>query len=127
VRVSRQVVETPETLTTEQILGETNAEVRRVMIDRFGAERLLEQADTRVLDEVHEPPFPGLLDAKLYRLDVPDDEAIVMVKCRNSSPEQDGSFKDYWLRVDPQCKTAHEALAWTWGMDVNEYRPLVET
>jgi hypothetical protein len=114
-------------LSTEQILGETNAEVRRVMIDRFGAERLLEQADARVLDEVHEPPFPGLLDAKLYRLDVPDDEAIVMVKCRNSSPEPDGSFKDYWLRVAPECKTAHQALAWTWGMDVNEYRPLVET
>lgn len=39
-----------------------------------------------------------------------------------------GSFKDYFLRVPPQIKTASEAVAWTFGFDkVQEYAPSIET
>jgi hypothetical protein len=141
VRVTRQVVEAPETLTVEQILGEKNTEVRRVMIERFGAERLIAEGDAELLDEVHEPPFPGLIDAKLYRLPVTDDEPLMMVKCRNSTPEPDGSYKPYWLRIHPECSpirngevvgppqelTALNALASTWGERGENYQPSVET
>jgi hypothetical protein len=141
VRVARQVVEAPETLTVKQILGEPNTEVRRVMIERFGAERLIAEAEAELLDEVHEPPFPGLIDAKLYRVPVADDEPLVMVRCRNSTREPDGSFKPYWLRVHPECRpllrdgsfgapqelTALNALASTWGERGETYAPVVET
>jgi hypothetical protein len=50
-----------------------------------------------------------------------------MVKLRNSTREPDGSFKPYWLRVDPRCETAHAAVAWTWGMGVDEYAPVAES
>ena len=53
--------------------------------------------------------------------------AIVMVKVRNSTPEPDGSVKDYWLRVPPDMKTARSAVAWTFGMERNEYAPMMET
>lgn len=115
VRVSRQVVEAPETLTVEQILGEENTEVRRVMIERFGAERLIAEAEAELLDEVHEPPFPGLIDAKLYRLRVVDDEPIVMVKCRNSTPEMET------IRVaegEPVPADARPVMRDTWEGDV---------
>ncbi len=127
VRVTRQIVEAPETLTPAQILGEENTEVRRVMIDRFGADRLLREADAQLLDRVHKPPFPGLVDAELWRLELDDDEPLVFVKCMNSSLELDGSVKPYWLRVDPACRTAHEALAWTWDMPADEYVPVAES
>ena len=41
VRVPRNVVEAPETLTGKQAMCERNAEVRRIMIDRMGTERFL--------------------------------------------------------------------------------------
>jgi hypothetical protein len=141
VRVTQQIVERPETLTVKEIREESNAEVRRVMIERFTPERYLRESEATLLDEVHEPPFPGLLHAQLWQTERPGDTPLVMVKCRNSSPEPDGSHKDYWLRVDadlrplladggygqPQEMTCHNALASTWGMRGEEYRPLVET
>jgi hypothetical protein len=38
-RVTQQIVEAPETLTAQQVLGEANAEVRRVMVDRLRGAR----------------------------------------------------------------------------------------
>jgi hypothetical protein len=50
-----------------------------------------------------------------------------MLEVVNSTPEPDGSFKRYWLRVPPQMQTAREASAWTFGLTSKEYEPLVET
>jgi len=119
VRVSRQVVEAPDTLTAAQITGEANAEVRRVMIERFGADRYLRDAGA---EKVHVDEYGAL-----WRLDVPDDEALVMVQVTNSTPEPDGTFKDYWLRVPPNIRTARGAVAWTFGETARGYRPLVQT
>jgi hypothetical protein len=59
-----------------------------------------------------------------------------MVKVVNSTAETDGSFKDYWLRVDPRCRpllagqqfgkpqkrTALNAIASTFGLTGDEYK-----
>jgi hypothetical protein len=41
-----------------------------------------------------------------------------MVRVTNATMEPDGTFKDYWIRVDPKSyaglKTAHAAVASTW-------------
>jgi hypothetical protein len=133
-RVTKQIVEAPETLTPEQILGEQNAEVRRVMMDRFGADRLIRESNAKL---VHEDEF-----GRLHRIDVQGDEPLVMVEVVNSTAEPDGSFKDYWLRVQPDCRplvadpstpsgfrlgsaqkqTALNAVASTYGMTGEEYR-----
>ncbi len=47
-----------------------------------------------------------------------------MVKVVNSTPEPDGSFKDYFLRVPPTCQTALEAVAWTFDKTPEQYREL---
>jgi hypothetical protein len=49
----------------------------------------------------------------------------VVVKVVNSTPEPDGSFKDYLLRVPPDIRTPREAVAWTFATD--DYRPAVQT
>lgn len=105
VLVNEQIVLRPETLTPSEILNERNAEVRRVMIDRFGAERLLRDGNAQKLS----------VDdwGTLWRLPLENDEPIVMVEVVNSTPEPDGSWSHYWLRVPPTTRTAREAVLWT--------------
>lgn len=133
VQVTKQLIMAPETITREQVVGETNAEVRRCMIEKLGPER-----------------FAALLGAKpaqqddygvLYRIDRPEDSDLVLVKVKNSTPEPDGSFKDYVLRVHPelrpmgadgtlgkkQADTALNAIASTFGMTGKEYLLAQET
>jgi hypothetical protein len=50
-----------------------------------------------------------------------------MVHVVNKTPEPDGSYKDYFLCVPPTMRTAREAVAWTFGLDADAYKPLVET
>lgn len=120
VRVPREVIEQPQTLEPERILREVNVEVRSVMIERFGHGRLLRERGAKLL---------GTDDfGKLWRLDIPhEEEPLVMVEVVNSTAEPDGSFKDYFLRVSPECRTAQEAVAWTFDMTPEEYRVSVQT
>ena len=119
VRVTQQIVEQPETLKVEQIREERNAEVRRVMIERFGADRYLLESDAQLLGEDE--------CGWLYSVDIPDDEPLVMVRCINSSPEPDGSFHEFYLRVPPTTKTAREGIAWTFDIPEDEYVPAIQT
>jgi len=119
VRVAREVIEAPETLTADQVTAEQNVEIRRVMIERMGTARYLRESGAT---KVHADDW-----GTLWREDVPGDEPIVMVAVVNSTPEPDGSFKDYWLRVDPRCRTAKEAVAWSFAETVSTYDPAVQT
>ena len=119
VRVTRQIIEAPETLTVDQIEAEPNAEVRRVMVERFGAERYILESGAQL---VHSDECGAL-----YRREFADDEALVMVHVVNSTPEPDGSSRKYMLRVPPTMTMAREAVAWTFGLKPEEYEPAVET
>jgi len=113
IKVTQQIVEAPETLTIEQIENEQNAEVRRVMIERFGMERFLKESHA---EKIHEDDY-GIL----YRKKIVDDEPLVMVKVVNSTPEPDGTYKDYFLRVPPNIQRAREAVAWTFDIPESDY------
>jgi hypothetical protein len=113
VRVNYRVIEHPEELTVKEIQEETNIEVRRVMMERYGLPRFLLDSGARL---VHEDEM-----GKLYRTDIPDDEPLVMVQVLNSTPEPDGSLKHYTLRVPPDITTARSAVAWTFGLTADEY------
>lgn len=103
------------------------------MIERYGQAKFLMDSGAM---EIHRDDF-----GVLYRKDVADDEPIVMVKVCNSTPEPDGSYKDYFLRVNPELRplgldntmgepqplTAHNAVASTFGLRGDEYAPEVET
>jgi hypothetical protein len=100
-------------MTAKQILAEENAEVRRVMIDRFTPARLMLDSDaTKVATDEQ---------GTLWRLPIPDDEDISMVELLNSTVEPDGSRKTYWLRVPPDVRTPAEAVAWTFDLSVGDY------
>ena len=132
VRVPEQVIKAPETMTAKQIEAENNAEIRRVMVERFGANRYLKESGAVKVNE------DGW--GVLWRKDVPGDEPILMVELENSTAEPDGSVKKYMLRVDPECRplldgglgepqalTARNAVASTFGLRGEEYSPQWES
>ena len=119
VRVPDYVIFAPEKITTTDIDSEENIEVRRIKIERYGQERYLMDSKSEL---VHEDDW-----GKLYKKDLGEDEPLVMVKVVNSTPEPDGTFKDYFIRVRPDVKTAHEAVASTFMLNENDYEPLIET
>lgn len=120
VRVPARIIETPDTITSEEITAEPNAEVRRVMLERFGADRYIRELGA---ERVQGDDY-----GSLYRVERVDDSPLVMVHVTNSTPEPDGSAKDYWLRVPPEMQSAREAVAWTFQVDNPEdYAPTIET
>jgi len=127
VRVPSFVVERPREVTVEKIDAEQNAEVRRIMINRYregeeihGAAAFLRDAGGRKID--HDDKF-----GTLWRREIPDDEPIVLLEVVNATPEPDGRFKHYWLRVPPSMTSAREAAAWTFELGPDEYTPEKET
>ena len=131
VRVPKYVITNPSKITVEDIEKEENAEVRRVKITKYGQEKFIIDSKASV---VHVDDF-----GTLYRKEIPNDEALMMVKVVNSTVEPDGTFKDYFIRVDPNAyggiKTAKAAVASTWRnpdgsmlfKSPDEYNPMVET
>ena len=151
VVVPEYVIERPHEITVAAIDSEANSEVRRVMIERYGAGRYLTDTGAKPVskDEC------GIL----YRKSLPEDEDLVMVRVLNSTPEPDGvmtadearavfgdavveaniaamwragrakelmqapRFKEYFLRVPPTMRTAREAVAWTFELSPEQYRP----
>lgn len=119
VLVPGYVILLPEPLTFSLIEAEPNAEVRRVLIERFGLENYLREG--RVV-KLHQDNC-GIL----YRMNMENDEPIIVVRVKNSTPEPDGTIKEYFLRVPPNMVRARQAVAWTFGLTEEEYAPVVET
>jgi len=119
VRVPGEAIEAPDSLTSERILAERNVEVRRALIEIYGHDRFLLGARAKKL---HVDDW-----GTLWRVDLPDDQPLLMVEVLNSTPEPDGAFKTYHLRVPPDMRTAHQAVAWTFQMTEEEYQPAIQT
>jgi hypothetical protein len=113
------VVTRPAWITVAHIQQEANAEVRRVMLTRFGEDRYIRESGA--------VPIHADETGDLYRVDLPDDEPMVLVRVLNSTPEADGSQKPYWIRVPPHHTTARAAVAWTFGLTAAQYQPQAES
>ena len=113
------IITHPERITVSEIENETNAEIRRVMIEKYGQARYLQDSGARV---VQSDDF-----GTLYSKEIAHDEPLVMVKVVNSTPEADGTYKDYFLRVPPTIRTAREAVAWTFELNTDDYAPVFES
>ena len=105
-------------LTPERIRTEENAELRRVMLEYYGYDRYLtDPAPSRCTGR----------DRILWRIALEGDEDVVMVEVVNSTPEPDGTYRTYWLRVPPRTRTAKEGVAWTFGLEGEAYAPVRQT
>lgn len=117
VVMPKWVFEQPEKLTMKKIAKEKNAEVRRVMMNRYGREKLLSEAKL-----IHQDEWGNLYHIEQIK-DV-DGNHYAYVDVPNATPEKDGSIKRYFLRVNPVFKTAREAVASL--SPIENFSPVVE-
>ena len=131
VHVPAWIIEHPESLTLKAILSESNSEVQRVMIERFGWERFADECGGEVVD--HDERW-----GTLYRRKT-ETEELLFLRVTNRTPEPDGSFRKYVLPVHPECRplpdpndpnselgrpqarTALNAVASTFGLTGRQY------
>ncbi|MFJ5222629.1 DUF6745 domain-containing protein [Streptomyces sp. NPDC088400] len=106
-------------LTPERIRDEANAELRRVMLEYYGYDRYLSESGAK---SVHDDET-----GVLWKIEMRGDEDISMVEVVNSTPEPDGTHRTYWLRVPPTTRTARQGVAWTFGLEAEEYEPARQT
>lgn len=92
---------------------------RSVLIERYGLGRYLLESGASEIDA-------GTC-GRLYRLPQHWNEPIVAVRVVNHTPEPDGSFREFWLRVPPTIVTARQAVAWTFDLPLAEYDPVAES
>lgn len=129
VRVPEFVIEQPRKIRLSHINQEFNVEVRRVMIDRYhsrqdshliGVGAYVRDSHARRVDH-------NEVKGTLWHLPQSNDEPIMLLEVVNRTPEEDGSFKHYHLRVPPNIQTAAQASAWSFGLREDEYNPIKET
>lgn len=122
VPVSPRLITDPASITLREIEREVNAEIRRVMLERYGWTRFMADSGANVVDSMPmDHPVAGLRGArllvkKLFR----ESEPIVYLELMNRTPEADGTFKRYLQRIDPMAyngdagRLCHAALASLW-------------
>ena len=103
----------------QSIDAATNAEIRRVMISRFGFDRYLKESGAVLMQH---DDF-----GRLYRKEIPGEPVMQFVRVVNSTPEPDGTNKEYVLPVRNTVKTAHEAVASSFEISVESYNPSFES
>jgi hypothetical protein len=119
VPIDARIAFQPETITIREVLGEPNAELRRVLLERMGYDAFLSQAQAQVLDRDRDPGG----ERRLLRVPLPEDEPLVClcVVCPSTG-------RQYVLRVPPTMRSCRQAAAWIAGYDnPGDYHPLAET
>jgi hypothetical protein len=118
VVVPPTAIEHPEQITVRKIAACTDPQVRRCMIDLMTPGRFIAQGGAyRVAkDET------GVLWRQRWRW-----ETWAAVEVVNGTPEPDGTQKHYFLQVPGDMRSAREAVAWTYGLTEQQYRPRVRT
>lgn len=117
--VPPELVDPALTLNLARIRRESTAERRGVLIERYGLGRYLLDSGAREISRDS--------CGRLYHLAQPWDEPIVAVRVVNSTAEPDGTRQEFWLRVPPTAATAREGVAWTFGLDEEQYAPAFES
>ena len=115
VRVTEQIICTPDTLTPEQIAKERNAQVRQVMVERLGIERVCQMFQAKRLDQRGE--------YELLMLDLRDGRKRPYLKMLN--PSMPGIY--HIEGVPPHITTVQHALNWRAGDERIDWVPDVLT
>lgn len=119
VAIDERIAFRPDEISAQEVLGERNAELRRVKLERMSYERFMSEANPKVLDTDRDAGG----ERKLFRVELEGDEALVCVSVHCPS-----TGRRYLLRVPPQMATCKQAVAWTAGFDdQRDYKPVVET
>ena len=119
----------PASIDAEEILGEDNQEVRRIMLEQKGIDAFLKEAE--LVECAHDDY------GRLYKTREDTNqirywhtaELDCFVRLLNSTPEPGTTdeFKEYLLRVPPEMETPRQAVAWSFNLDEADYAPAQQT
>lgn len=153
VEVPEFVIKNPEKITTQLIDDEKNAEVRRVMLEIYGVDRYLrditpihqdrygilyrkEYPDdsplcmVRALNSTPEPDGALTIQDAIHIFGqdtVVNDGGSMRSLMDVERDHPDYRFKEYFIGVPTDMKTAHEAIAWTFYETPDTYAPEIES
>ncbi len=116
IRVRQEYIEDPQGITLQTIEGQRDIFVRRCMIEILTPQRFISMGGAR---KVHQDQTGTLWRRRWF-----DGDNWSAVEVVNATAEADGSFQRYFLQVPPECHTACEAVAWTYGMSEHQYARL---
>ena len=102
-------------LTAREVLSCRNVEIRSILLTQFGYERLIQDLKAKVL---HQEGVSQLIEITMGK----HVENIRLVKVRDSTTK-----RFYLLRVPQTVWTCKQAVAWTFGMEEDDYIPIKET
>jgi hypothetical protein len=118
VLVPSWIIERPDLVNVRTIGAAQDPQVRRCMIEIMTPERFIKEGGAYRIaqDEA------GILWRQRWRW-----EAWAAVEVINGTPEPDGTLKHYFLQVPANMRSPREAVAWTYGLPEQRYRPSVRT
>lgn len=116
VRVPEYVIMRPQDITPDKIMSEANAEVARVMLERYGQDNFIRDGGFTIQQSDDY--------GDLYRVEFDNgDEPIVAVKVKIADTDQ-----EQFLYVPYYVRTAREGVAWFFGYDnLDDYSADKET
>jgi len=120
VQVPAELIETG--WSTDRILQEPNAEVRRCAIERMGWDQFIREANLKQVGSA--VPDPGNPGNELALYDVPAriyDEPVRVLLCTNGTVERDGTRRRFGLTVPASIDTPVAAAAWGYGLTADQY------
>jgi hypothetical protein len=109
---------------TYAILAEPNAELRRMLMERYDAAHgkggFIQDAGARVIDSAVQPMRSGEPEMinELLSLDLPGDPDRRMIALKVIDPS---TGRTYIIRVPPNQTTVRGALAWTFNVEPEQY------
>jgi hypothetical protein len=118
IRVPDWTIEGQARLTTGMINRARDPVLRRCMIDIMTPERFISEGGAWLVGR----DDTGVLWRREWRWD-----AWAAVEVVNGTPEKDGSHRKYFLQVPPNLNTPRQAVAWSYGLTAEQYRPRLRT
>jgi hypothetical protein len=88
------------------------------MLEKMGLRKYLSEAGCVVIDEDVDEGVQVM--RLLKRCRAPDEDPgtpLLALLLRNSTPDPDGSVREYIMRVPPTMTSVWEARNWTFGLD----------
>ena len=113
----------PEEIDVYRVVSEKNAQLRAVLIEKIGINRIINELKGEILDEDKINDF-SLINIRIAQEDdqkFAGDKTINLLKVKCPSTQA-----YYTLRVPPGIKDVHTARQWTFGVDINSESKLEE-
>lgn len=121
-RIPKDLIENRHKMTVKDIIGEQNAEIRRIMVEIYsmmnGPDSILKDMKATLVSEDENQGQKR----ELYRI-----QDQMYMRVRNGSLEPDGSRRTFLISAISTAKTPHEAVAESYGRPPAKYKEAVRT